>query len=220
MEVVIEKWRYSLKGLLDSYLQLRPHILVLFPLLYLFFVVVNDLFYWFAMITAFPELVFGALFQYYFKVQIPVALLGALFDSLSFFLTVIIIKLAIKSSSPTQFLGHLSIDLLIAILATFWVLFVFSFSSWLIRHFDPLADIQDLETRQSVYGDRIVEALHDPGKNLQNIYFGLVMGVSAMIPSCIHLYMAFRSLVSVKVLEPIRSRRGTDGKGIFRDPGN
>ena len=207
MHAVIEKWRYYLTGLLDSYQALRPPMVVFFPLLFLFFIVVNDLCYWFAMVTAFPELVFGIMFPYYFKVQIPVALLGALFDSLSFFVTVVIIKKAIRSSRPSQFLGHLSIDLLIALLATFWVLFVFSFSSWLIRHFDPLADIQDLETRQSVYGDRILDALYDPGKNLLNIYFGLVMGISAMIPTCIHLYMAFRSLVLVKVVAPITSRR-------------
>lgn len=206
MEDVIEKWRYSLNGLLDSYQEFRPHILIFFPLLFLFFTLLNDLCYWFAMITAFPELVFGPILPYYFKVQVPVALLGALFDSLSFFVTVVIIKMAIKSDRPSQFLAHLSIDLLIAVLATFWVLFVFSFSSWLIRHFDPLADIQDLETRQSVYGDRVLDALQNPGKHLLNIYFGFVMGISAMIPTCIHLYMAFRSLVLVKVFNPIKSK--------------
>ena len=159
------------------------------------------------MVTAFPELVFGPIFPYYFKVQIPVALLGAMFDSLSFFVTIAIIKRAVNSVHQSQFLGHLSIDLVIAILATFWVLFVFSFSSWLIRHFDPTADIQDLETRQLIYGDRALDALQDPSKHLLNIYFGLVMGISAMIPTCIHLYMAFRSVVLVKVMSPIKSRR-------------
>ena len=181
--------------------------LLFLPLLYFFFTLLNDLCYWFAMITAFPELVIGSEFGYYFKVQIPVALLGALFDSLSFFITVAIIKMAVRSSGPSQFLGHLSIDLFIALLATFWVLFVFSFSSWLIRHFDPMAVIQDLETRQSVYGDRVLDALQNPAQHLLNIYFGLVMGISAMIPTCIHFYMAFRSLVLVKVLNPIKSRR-------------
>ena len=83
---------------------------------------------------------------------------------------------------------------MIALLATLWVLFVFSFSSWLIRHFDVAADIQELAARQSVYQDRVVAALQEPTRNLRNIYFGLVMGTSAMIPSCVHLTLAMRSV--------------------------
>ena len=66
--------------------------------------------YWLAMITAFPDLAFGPSFKFYFKVQFPVGILGALFDSLSFFITLKIIRKALRSNK----------------------LAVFSFSGWII----------------------------------------------------------------------------------------
>lgn len=193
---VVEEWRFSLRRLHEWYERRRPSPYVFYPALFLFFVLLNDASYWLAMITAFPELLVGRLGAYYFKIQFPVATLGALFDSLSFFVTLYIIRKALTSSSTSRFIGHLSIDLVIALLATLWVLFVFSFSSWLMRHFDASADIQGLAARQSVYQDRVVDAVQNPTRNLRNIYFGLVMGTSAMIPSCVHLVMAARALVT------------------------
>ena len=191
---VIEEWRFSLRRLYEVYETRHPSLYVFYPTLFLFFVLVNDVSYWLAMITAFPDLLVGEFGVYYFKIQFPVATLGALFDSLSFFVTLHIIQKALTSPSTSRFIGHLSIDLVIALLATLWVLFVFSFSSWLIRHFDVAADIQELAARQSVYQDRVIAALQEPTRNLRNIYFGLVMGMSAMIPSCVHLTMAMRSV--------------------------
>ena len=106
------------------------------------------------MITAFPELFVGQFGEYYFKIQFPEATLGALFDSLSFFVTLHIIKKALTSRSASHFIGHLPIDLVIALLATLWVLFVFSFSSWLIRYFDVTADIQELASSAEVVSSR------------------------------------------------------------------
>ena len=84
------------------------------------------------MFTAFPELTHGRAGVYYFKMQFPVGFLGAIFDSLSFFVTIYIIHNALRTEKGIQYISHLSLDLIIAILATFWVLFVFSFSGWLI----------------------------------------------------------------------------------------
>ena len=135
---------------------------------------------------------------YYFKIQFPVAILGALFDCLSFFITIKIIEFAIKSTTPLSFVAHLSIDLLIAIAATFWVVFVFSFSSWLIRLTELDEVATQLSTRQNVYQDRLESAISNPTSNKRNIYFGLVMGVSAMLPTCFHIYMAFKSLFNIR----------------------
>ena len=47
-------------------------------------------------------------------------------------------------------------------------------------------------------------ALLRPFENWRNIYFGLIMGVSASLPTCIHICMFFRSgwnnLVSERAL--------------------
>ena len=123
------------------------------------------------------------------------ALLGAVFDSLSFFVTIRIIRSALKSQSPWSFVGHLSIDVIIAVIATFWVLWVFSFSSWLIRLTEPATAV--LTARQELYQSRAMDALENPTDNVRNIYFGIIMGVSAMLPTCAHGYMAFRAAVLV-----------------------
>ena len=68
--------------------------------------------------------------SHYIKLQIPVGLLGALFDSLSFFVTIWIIRRALASTKSIEYMFHLSLDFIIAILATLWVLFVFFFR-WL-----------------------------------------------------------------------------------------
>ena len=110
----------------------KPPFWTFFPRLFLFFVVINLFCYWWATATAFPESILNS-FVYYFKVQFPVGILGAIFESLSFFVTVYIIRRALQAMSTLRFVSHLSIDIAIAVLATFWVLFVFSFSSWLVR---------------------------------------------------------------------------------------
>lgn len=188
-----EKWKGSLGEVLNYYDLNRPPFWRFFPRLFLFFVAVNLFCYWWATATAFPDSIRNAFF-YYFKVQIPVGVLGAIFDSLSFFVTLYIVRGALKSVSLSRFLGHLSIDVLIAILATFWVLFVFSFSSWLIRltEVDPAFNAE-LTTRQQVYRERMENAINNPSGNMRNIYFGVVMGMSAIIPTLFHFYMAFRS---------------------------
>ena len=48
-----------------------------------FFISINILFYWIAMIAAFPELLFGNSSLEYFLLQFPVGILGGFFDSLS-----------------------------------------------------------------------------------------------------------------------------------------
>ena len=183
MDSVIDLWKTSLRGLLTFYETKRGPLLTFFPLLFLFFVVVNILFYWWAMATAFPFL----LNRHYFIVQFPVGFLGALFDSLSFFVTIFIIRRALHTRSAWEYVAHLSIDLVIAILATFWVVYVFSISGWIVSLIEVAP--QNLAARNDRYEQMVIDAVAEPTANLRNIYFGLVMGISAMIPTCIHVYM-------------------------------
>ena len=190
MTTLISDWRSTLQATLEVYNAKRPPLLWFYPLLFVFFVALNASCYWWGLITAFPYH-YKFSFDYYFKVQFPVAFLGALFDSLSFFVTIRIIKSALQSQSTLRFVGHLSIDIVIAIIATFWVLWVFSFSSWLIRLTEPTNAV--LTVRQELYQSRALSALENPTNNLRNIYFGVIMGVSAMLPTCVHGLMAVRS---------------------------
>jgi hypothetical protein len=191
MDSIITIWKDSLNRLIVFYEAKRGKIFAFYPLLFLFFVLINIGCYWWAMFTAFPELTHGRAGVYYFKIQFPVGFLGALFDSLSFFVTIYIIRHALRTKKDMQYVAHLSLDLVIAILATFWVLFVFSFSGWLIDTMDAVP--QDLVKRNTKYQGLLLDAVARPTDNLRNIYFGLVMGVSAMIPTCVHVCMFLRS---------------------------
>ena len=183
MESIIDIWKVSLGRLLHFYDTRRGPLYIFFPLLFIFFVIVNITFYWWAMITAFPYL----LNEYYFKVQYPVGILGAMFDSLSFFVTIFIIRRALRAKSTGEYIGHLSIDLLIAILATFWVVYVFSVSGWLVQWFEARAGAY--EVRADRYEQMVLDAVAAPTENKRNIYFGLIMGISAMFPTLIHAGM-------------------------------
>ena len=161
-----------------------------FPRLFGFFVVVNWTCYAWALATAFPE----QLNAHYFRLSFPVAILGAVFDSLSFFVTIVIIRRALKARSVWTYVGHLCIDLVIAALATLWVLFVFSVSGWLISLIE--AKPQTLTFRRERYGQFAAEALENPQGSLRNIYFGAVMGISAALPTALHLFLFLRALLS------------------------
>ena len=200
---IISYWRKDLQRALLFYESKRFHGDSFFLYLFIFFVLLNIICYWFAMVTAFPSLIFGKTFSYYFKVQFPVGILGALFDSLSFFVTIIIVRRALLTVSTKIYIAHLSIDLVIAVLATFWVILVFIISGWAVSFIETLGQSEELiqtydhETninkRTSKYVTTVNDALKSPSKNIQNIYFGLIMGISAMLPTMIHFMMFLKS---------------------------
>jgi hypothetical protein len=195
MDSIITTWKDYLKQLIAFYEAKRGNIFTFYLYLFLFFVLVNISCYWWAMFTAFPELTHGKAGVYYFKIQFSVGFLGALFDSLSFFVTIYIIRHALRTEKGIQYVAHLSLDLIIAILATFWVVFVFSFSGWLV---DLMSNTpQVLAVRNAKYEGLLLDAVARPTDNMRNIYFGLVMGVSAMIPTCVHIYMFLHSCVFI-----------------------
>ena len=47
----------------------------------------------------------------------------------------------------------------------------------------------DLLARTNQYANTVNDAIKNPTRNLQNIYFGIIMGLSAMIPTSIHFSM-------------------------------
>ena len=194
MKQIITIWRDALHQVLDVYERKRGSIKVFFPLLFLFFVVLNIACYWWATYTAFPFYMQTHEASHYVKLQIPVGFLGALFDSVSFFVTIWIIKRALASTKTSEYVFHLSLDLLIAVLATLWVLFVFSFGGWLISLWESAPE--QLAERGNKYTTRAAQAIQDPTgqENAKNIYFGLIMGISAALPTCLHLGLFICSL--------------------------
>ena len=114
MKEVIATWRDALHVVLDLYERKRGSIRIFFPLLFLFFIVLNIACYWWAIYTAFPHYMLTHEASHYVKLQIPVGLLGALFDSLSFFVTIWIIRRALASTKTSEYVFHLSLDLVIA----------------------------------------------------------------------------------------------------------
>jgi len=195
MSEVIATWRDSLHQVLDLYERKRGSLLVFFPLLFLFFILLNVSCYWWAIYTAFPYYMQTHEASHYIKLQVPVGVLGALFDSLSFFITLWIIRRALASVRTSEYVLHLSLDLVIGVLATLWVLFVFSFGGWLISLWENIPE--ELVERGNKYTNRAVQALQDPTgrENAKNIYFGLIMGVSAALPTCLHLCLFLGALL-------------------------
>ncbi|MGB5917233.1 MAG: hypothetical protein WA783_15520 [Phormidesmis sp.] len=192
---VMAIWRNSLRKLLDFYAQQRGSLASFFPKLFLFFMLLNMACYWLAIITAYPqELAVSGERWEYMIMQFPVGFLGALFDSASFFITVWIARRALKTTSLPSYIAHLSVDVLIAIVATFWVLMVFSVSGWLVGLLQQSS--QSLVESSAKYEGRLQSAVRDPlgRQNVKNIYFGVMMGFSAMIPTMIHLYLSAQSV--------------------------
>ena len=98
-------------------------------------------------------------------------------------MTIFIVRRALLTVSTKIYIAHLSIDLVIAVLATFWVILVFIISGWAVSFIETLGQSEELiqtydhETNINKRADKYVstenDALKNPSKNIQNIYFGL-----------------------------------------------
>lgn len=189
---VMYQWRKSLESLLILYEIYRPIQKYFILKLFCFFILLNVLCYWLAISTAFPFLLVSPKAHEYVLLQFPVGVLGATFDTLSFFATVWIARNALRTVHTWQFVLHLSLDMLIAFLATMWVILVFVVSGWGISYF--LGSPEILGERSSIYQGRLLQALLHPFENMRNIYFGMIMGFSAGLPSFLHVLLFFRAL--------------------------
>ena len=196
MAEIVAIWRNSLHTILDRYERKKISTWLFFPLLFVFFIILNIACYWWAIYTAFPYYMQTHEASHYIKLQIPVGFFGALFDSLSFFVTIWIIRRALAARKTSEYVFHLSLDLIIAVVATFWVLFVFTFGGWLISIWEDAPE--QLTSRGAKYTSRAVQAIQDPmgRENAKNIYSGVIMGVSAALPTCFHIFLFLSSLLS------------------------
>ncbi len=191
MDDVLERWRGSLGRLLRAYEARRGPLRRFVPRLFVAFVVLNASCYWLGLLGAYPEKVAGPDRMHYVWLQFPVGVLGALFDTASFFVTIVIVRRALATRRALDYVGHLSIDAVIAVLATMWVLLVFSVSGWLLSLLEAQPEL--LSARNAEYETRLVDALRNPRGQWRNIYFGLVMGVSASLPTLAHVSLFVRA---------------------------
>ena len=189
---IVAIWRHSLAKLLRFYDAKRGKLRRFFPKLFLFFVALNIACYWMAILTAYPHEIRSEP-MHYFLLQFFVGFLGAVFDSASFFVTIWIARRALETTSTTSYVLHLSIDFIIAILATGWILLVFTVSGWVVSylHFQP----ESLAARADVYEQRLVAALRNPIANWRNIYFGIIIGISAMLPTFTHITLSLNAVL-------------------------
>jgi hypothetical protein len=183
-------WRQALRHFLGAFEQYRRTTRFFYVKVFAAFALLNFSCYWWAMITAFRELLYTDELLEFILISFPVGIMGAMFDSLSLFVTIYIIRRALVTQSNLKYMSYLSIDIVIAVLATFWVLFVFMISGWLVSL--VITQPETLGSRADLYSGRIWDALTNPfsGGNLRNIYFGMIMGASALLPTLVHAGMA------------------------------
>lgn len=206
---VIPIWKASLQRILDAVDRVRLETPRFYLKLWMFFVALNIACYWLGIFLVFPRSLFGPDGAQTIFVQLPVGLLGGAFDFFSFFVTLFVVRRALAATRATSYLGHLSVDAVIAVIATFWVLFVFSISGWL---FSLLVSApESLLARGVQYQLRLELALRDPLASWRNISFGLIMGASAMLPTLVHLANSLRSLVVA--VRPARADSVTKSDG-------
>ena len=96
---VMPLWRSRLSDLLVALEERKRRTRHFYLKVFLFFIALNVVCYWIAMISAFPDVAFGPERGHYFWVQIPVGVLGAVFDALSLFVTLYMVRRALTTTS-------------------------------------------------------------------------------------------------------------------------
>jgi hypothetical protein len=192
-------WRQALRHFLDAFEKYRQTTRFFYVKVFVAFAVLNFSCYWWAMVTAFRDLLYTDELIEFILISFPVGFMGAMFDSLSLFVTLYIIRRALVTESNLKYMSYLSVDIVIAILATFWVLFVFMFSGWLVSFI--ITQPETFGSRADLYSGRIWNAIRNPFSdgNLRNIYFGVIMGASALLPTLVHAGMAAWSVLRASV---------------------
>jgi len=188
-------WRNLLLHFLDWFENLRRSTCHFYAKIFAVFAVLNLACYWWALLTTYPNLLFGHKALEYVLTGFPVSMLGAVFDCVSLLVTVFIVRRALASNNNLSYLCYLSVDLVIAIVASMWVLFVFMLSGWVVSLILQIPET--MASRTDLYQGRLQSVFSDPfsPNNLRNIYFGVIMGASALLPTLLHVFMACRSFV-------------------------
>ena len=67
---------------------------------------------------------------------------------------------------------------------------------------------EQLIARGTKYTNRAIQAIQDPTgrENAKNIYFGLIMGVSAALPTCLHVGLFLFSVIKKWIPEKKKVR--------------
>lgn len=160
------------------------------------FFLINFSCFWWAVVTAFHSKLHGVKALEYTLLSFPVSFLGATFDVVSLAVTIWAISHALRSRSNVAFMAWLSVDVVKSFLASFWLLFVFVVSGWLVAQILPIDE--SLLDRAELYQDRVADMVVHPlrGDSVKNAYFGMVMGISAMLPTLAHGLMALWALAT------------------------
>ena len=66
----------------------------------------------------------------------------------------------------------------------------------------------NINKRTDKYVNTVNDALKNPSKNIQNIYFGLIMGISATLPTMFHFMMFLKSSFHI-ILSNNKGLKGT-----------
>ena len=192
---VFATWRASLEAVHGWFVSTKTQTRRFSAKAFGVFVLINLGCFWWAVLTAFPYQLRGPEGLEHALIGFPVAVMGAMFDVASLGVTLWAIDRALKASSNLTYVAFLGVDLLIAAAATLWVLFAFVVSGWLIGHLIPVGET--LTDRAELYQGRVARVLEYPfaRESIKNVYFGMVMGASAMLPTILHALFALWALV-------------------------
>lgn len=201
-------WRHSLARLHDWFTEKRNAGRKFFYLrAFAAFFAINLGCYWWALLTAYPGNIMSYKWDEFFLMGFPVSLMGATFDCFSLIVTLFIVRQALVSDSNARYVAYLSVDLVIAVLAGLWVLFAFVASGWVVSL--VLQRPESFSSRTVLYEGRFWSAFQDPfaPQNLRNIYFGVIMGGSALLPTLFHIYLAGRAVLRWMLFKAVPALR-------------
>ena len=212
----LESWRKSLQGFVDWYDRRNQKKPVFFLSLFLLFTLFNITCFWIATKLNTPELIADPVqFSHLKRVQFPVGILGAFFDCLSLIVTATLIRWALKKETVDQIVKILSLEAFVTVFASVpIVILVFSLSGWIAGNnegikFSSKSNTQQhathnmdsketsaisknssgLSGRFEVYQSAFLNIIQKPGEYAHHIYFGLIVALSTLLPSLIHLFL-------------------------------
>lgn len=193
---MLKQWIVYLKKILKVIDQKKKNKIRFTIIIITFFFVLNFICYWIGLYIVFNELLYTKKAIEYKYMSIPVASMGALFDYASLWITIKLARIAVKSKRNRVYILVISIDIITAILATFWILFAFISAGWIINL--VLDNPETFNQRTELYEKRLDKLISDPFHpySLKNLYFGILIGASAFLPTIIHLTLALISITS------------------------
>jgi hypothetical protein len=193
---LFQHWRSTLERV-DQFFDRRRGVRLRFAVLsFVVFFAINLICFWSALWVTYPEYLVSPKSLEYQLMCVPVAFLGASFDLASLFVTLALVKKALGAQKNSIYLALLSVDVLIAILAGLWVLFAFIVSGWMVSF--VLETPETMSSRTQLYEGRMWSIFESPlsDQNIRNVFFGAVMGGTALLPTLVHIGLAMGALIN------------------------